>query len=333
MNTNRLDIINIYLMLLSMAMALAFPFELFLFVYAVLGPLHYLTEINWLHEKKYFLTKKTDYYFIVFFILMLLLSAIFGIRSYNSLLIYGAFFGSLVLLFVENFKKRILFIIAVFVVGFAFLSIQKIRFQLLFSIFLPTIVHVYIFTGLFILLGSLKAKSKIGLASVLIFIGCSLALLLINSSVNNSVITNYLSESYGVFKILNLKLIQIFSYFHFPEIKANLGAINTVSNTNFTVFYSDFGIKIMRFIAFAYTYHYFNWFSKTSIIQWHKTTQIKLITIVGIWFLSVGIYIYNYTLGLRLLYIMSIAHVLLEFPLNHKSFSDISKLLFKSKTI
>src|SRR2546430_5445042 len=38
----------------SCLLAYAFPFELFLFSYAVLGPLHYLTEISWLHDRKYF---------------------------------------------------------------------------------------------------------------------------------------------------------------------------------------------------------------------------------------------------------------------------------------
>lgn len=45
---------NIGLMLLSCAAAYVVPFELFLFSYAVLGPLHYLTEISWLNDRGYF---------------------------------------------------------------------------------------------------------------------------------------------------------------------------------------------------------------------------------------------------------------------------------------
>jgi hypothetical protein len=333
MNTNRLDTLNIGLLLVSMLLALAFPFELFLFVYAILGPLHYLTEINWLHEKKYFLTSKTDYYFIVFVIFMLLLSSFLGITGYSSILIYSTFFGSLILLFVQDLKKRILLLFTILVVGLLLWYFQNIRFKLIFSLFLPTIIHVYIFTILFIIVGALKSKSKMGLASLLVFIGCTLVLLLMDSTVNKSIITDYLTESYGVFKNLNLKLMKIFSFFHFPEVKLDFTAINSASNTDFMIFYSDLGIKTMRFIAFAYTYHYLNWFSKTSIIQWHKTSKIKLFTIIGLWFLSVCIYLYNYTIGLKWLYSLSIAHVLLEFPLNHKSLSDISKLLFKSKTV
>ena len=55
----RLDAINIGLMLLSCAVAVIIPLELFLFSYAILGPLHYLTEISWLHDRKYFLPRRS----------------------------------------------------------------------------------------------------------------------------------------------------------------------------------------------------------------------------------------------------------------------------------
>jgi hypothetical protein len=54
MKTEAIDYLNIGLMLLALAVAFAVPFELFLFSYAVLGPLHYFTEIGWLHTHRYF---------------------------------------------------------------------------------------------------------------------------------------------------------------------------------------------------------------------------------------------------------------------------------------
>jgi hypothetical protein len=44
--------VNAGLMVLSCLAAYVFPFELFLFSYAVLGPLHYLTEISWLGAER-----------------------------------------------------------------------------------------------------------------------------------------------------------------------------------------------------------------------------------------------------------------------------------------
>ena len=51
---DRINYLNIGLMIGACLAAYVFPFELFLFSYAVLGPLHYLTEISWLHERSYF---------------------------------------------------------------------------------------------------------------------------------------------------------------------------------------------------------------------------------------------------------------------------------------
>src|SRR5262245_1075832 len=47
-------------MLLSAAIAWVVPFELFVLSYAILGPLHYLTEISWLHDRGYFTPSRWD---------------------------------------------------------------------------------------------------------------------------------------------------------------------------------------------------------------------------------------------------------------------------------
>jgi hypothetical protein len=88
------------------------------------------------------------------------------------------------------------------------------------------------------------------------------------------------------------------------------------------------------FFAYAYTYHYLNWFSKTKIINWHKVPKKYLIASVGIWILAVALYFYNYKIGLMALFFLSVLHVFLEFPLNHLTFIGIFKELkarFRSK--
>jgi len=75
----------------------------------------------------------------------------------------------------------------------------------------------------------------------------------------------------------------------------------------------------MRFIAFAYTYHYFNWFSKTSIIKWHEAGAVRLTAVAVLWLAAVGVYAYDYVIGVRVLFCLSLLHVYLEFPLNHVS--------------
>lgn len=54
MQTERLNPLNITLILVCCACAHAFPYQMLLIAYAVLGPAHYLTEISWLHERHYF---------------------------------------------------------------------------------------------------------------------------------------------------------------------------------------------------------------------------------------------------------------------------------------
>ena len=73
---------------------------------------------------------------------------------------------------------------------------------------------------------------------------------------------------------------------------------------------------IMRFIAFAYTYHYLNWFSKTEIIRWHQVPRSRFIIVVLGAVASVALYAIDYSLGFKWLFLLSFMHVMLEFPLN-----------------
>jgi hypothetical protein len=84
-------------------------------------------------------------------------------------------------------------------------------------------------------------------------------------------------------------------------------------------------LVVMRFVAFAYTYHYLNWFSKTSIIKWHETTKTRMAVVGLLWAGAVGVYAWDYRLGFQVLFTLSALHVLLGFPLNHVSFVGIAK--------
>ena len=82
----------------------------------------------------------------------------------------------------------------------------------------------------------------------------------------------------------------------------------------------------MQFIAFAYTYHYVNWFSKTRVIRWHTSAKRYQYGIAAIWLFSVSLYAYSFVFGLIMLYFLSMLHVLLEFPLNHKTIGALFKV-------
>ncbi|MEI8117380.1 MAG: hypothetical protein WCH03_07560, partial [Flavobacteriia bacterium] len=58
---NKINYANIGLMLITGVLSYFYPFETFLLAYAYLGPLHYLTEISWLHDRNYFAKGKYDF--------------------------------------------------------------------------------------------------------------------------------------------------------------------------------------------------------------------------------------------------------------------------------
>jgi hypothetical protein len=91
-------------------------------------------------------------------------------------------------------------------------------------------------------------------------------------------------------------------------------------------------LNAFRFMAYAYTYHYLNWFSKTGIIRWHEASKRRLIAIVVVWIASAALYAYDWKIGFTALLGLSLAHVFLEFPLNWRTFVGIGDELKKRAT-
>lgn len=308
-------------MLVATLAAFAVPFELFLFAYAVLGPLHYLTEISWLHKRQYFGSSKYDYIpLIAIGVVLLLFVFVFKEQSmFINVLIFVAFFYALGMVLIKDTLAKIAFI-AVGVVAGAIMQ-QAQPFILLFGVFLPTLIHVFVFTGLFILYGALKSKSTTGLLSIGVFVLCALSFFVYKPVFPFYQVTEYAQNALvqSGFIQLNKNLIELFKLGEF---------------TRETVFESGIGLSIMRFIAFAYTYHYLNWFSKTNVIKWHDVPRPWLLAVVVMWVASVGLYAYDYRTGLLALYFLSMLHVFLEFPLNYRSMIGIGDelgLLLKGK--
>ena len=197
MNTKTIDITNIGLMILSCALAYVMPFELFLFSYAVLGPLHYLTEITWLKKRDCFANGKSDYIFLI--VPCVILTFIVLVATYNQLpvvkdlyefclsffgshflnfsnvMIFVAFFSALAFVMFKDGLYKLIFIFIALIAGLLIQDSQP--FLIFFAIFLPTLIHVFVFTGLFIIQGALKNRSATGIASAVVFILCAVIFL------------------------------------------------------------------------------------------------------------------------------------------------------------
>jgi hypothetical protein len=424
---DRINYLNIGLMLITAVLAYYFPFETFLLAYAYLGPLHYLTEISWLHDRQYYSKGKWDYLVLLIVGILLSYAAFakdFGFSKdvydyfvemnlFDKLLVF-ALFASILFALVKNvwIKLGAIFVLYIFVRGW--LSPERAQenadsttiFAL--TALIPTLIHVYVFTGLFMLYGSLKTRSVSGMWQMVAFVAVPLLLvfslpvdtkdgflskfgkdayyakgdgfyntnylildhfdLIKEQKLTNKeyldIITKEGNKSYflrqglidtvafnahtdSLSKIANeafvvkpmpintANLAPQFQYDHllyfFDTSSRYINSINeyrfeplprkvmksrTKKETDGLIFFSEFGIMLMRFIAFAYLYHYLNWFSKTEIIRWHKVPKVRFILVMVTWIASSIFYTYDYSLGLSLLFFLSFSHVLLEFPLN-----------------
>jgi hypothetical protein len=299
MNTHdRINYYNILAMLLSACLAVVIPFELVLLSYAILGPAHYLTEISWLNERKFFTLKKYDYTIVVAVaIIAYLLKLPYGY------IIFYAFGLSFILLVTGSMLYRALAFCLLIIAGYFILGNNLL--QTIFGLYVPTLIHVYFFTGAFILFGALKDKIVSGYVAFFVFLACPvlLGVLFTHLPVNTA---SWAIRSYGDFARLNTV---------------------TLKNNKLDIFNNPISILLTRLIAFAYTYHYINWFSKTRIINWHQISRARAVFIGVIWIASVALYFYNYRLGIKWLFLLSLTHVILEFPLNHRSFIEIGKEL------
>lgn len=327
--TERIDAVNIGLMLLSSAIAIVLPLELFLFSYAILGPLHYLTEISWLHDRHYFAKGRYD-------AVMLLTIGLLATVGYYSLMgyvgldvpqtfmIHIGYIGLLsgaVFALVKNTFLRIAGIILIIVSA----QISE-HFALFFGAFLPTLVHVYVFTGLFMLYGALKSGSKLGLVSVACLILCPILLVTVLPDFQPGGFSDYMKERYVGDRgtgFISLHMVTLHEWFGLSPAEGTNPAQFWMDQT----FNTKTGILILRCIAFAYTYHYLNWFSKTKIIQWHKVPKARFAAVIALWAFSIALFLFDYVFGFMWLFFLSYLHVLLEFPLNYTSIIGIGRSL------
>ena len=398
---DKINYLNIGLMLVTATLAFFMPFETFLLAYAFLGPLHYLTEISWLHDRQYF--SKGKYDFVVLLVVGVLLSIAafasdFGydwdirqqfveLNLFDQLLVF-ALFASVLFAFVKNIFIKVFSIAFLYIIVSGWLSpesaLENESSTLIFALtsLVPTLIHVYVFTGLFMLYGALKSRSKSGLWQMVGFVIVPIMLVFmlpVNAKSNN--LTNYGKDAYYAkgngFFMTNVSIMNHFGLVNeqymtnkqyldsfiikkgssvpLPDqqritdsLKGKLQQPYIVQNqtneyyqkaipTRFafptnskdyfwnSVFFSTFGIMLMRFIAFAYLYHYLNWFSKTEVIRWHKVPKARFVGVIVLWLASCGFYLYDYSLGLSVLFFLSFTHVLLEFPLNIVSIVGIGK--------
>jgi len=327
LTTAQTDYLNIGFMLVSLAAALILPFELFLFSYAILGPLHYITEISWLNQRDFFLKRRADAILLIVLSVLVFLqfitAAIFTAPIKNlaghsawfllvelvlASLVIIAFAMARVMTWEGQARNHYewLFGLVLMVIILQILLPSPYRF---FSMMLPTVIHVCIFTGMFILSGTMKNQSFSGYLCFAVYI-ILLVLLFIPGLlpvVQSATAYGRMSYANSGFDEINHALISLVG--------------KETGNNNTPLF--PFAWQIQAFIAFIYTYHYLNWFSKTGLVGWHKVPFKHLMAMLILWGLIILLYLWNYRIGFMVLFLFSMLHVILEFPLNHRVMGQI----------
>ena len=290
------DIAHLGLMLAALAMAYLLPFELVVLSYAILGPAHYLTEISWLHDRGYYLPGRKAPLILAF----TALGAMFIASPYwYGVVVVVALAACAVLTAKTEATGRLLTVAATALV------VGMLLFHAPFAVvgaLLPTLIHVALFTLVFMVLGAWRARSPVQFALVGVYLIAVAAILAAPPSAAT-----------------RIPQLEGLAQSGFSDVPHALGAMLGVP---------DLGVdgRIAGLLSFVYTYHYLNWFIKAEVIRWADIPRTRLAAIAALSLAATGFYFINYQLGFTVLLVLSLLHVLLEFPLNTVAIRDLGGL-------
>jgi hypothetical protein len=281
------NIVHFGLMFATLALTYLVPFELLLLAYVVLGPAHYATEISWLHDRNYFLPQR---FIAIGLAAVAIMAAIiddaqwFGFVMWSAFVICAVIAGATTAL-----QATILFMAAIMATGWMLMNGASLA---VVGILLPTLIHVSLFTLVFMTLGALRSGER----AQWLLIACYLvliALILIWPPTAETRVPTFAGAATEYFANVAPALSRLFG-------------IRGLTLDN----------RLVGLLAFVYTYHYLNWFIKAEVIRWTDISRGRLAIVVAASAGSTALYFYDYAWGFGVLLALSLAHIVLEFPLN-----------------
>jgi hypothetical protein len=290
----RTDILHLGLLLGAVALSYLLPFELLLLSYAILGPAHYLTEISWLHDRKYFLPQR----WLALLLCLVALGSMFMASDIWLGILVCFTFAACAILAGMGTGRRALAFLALAAGSFAILGLFDVPFGIAW-VLVPTVIHVSVFTLVFRTVGAFRSRSAAQFALVGVYLAAIAAILLVPPS--RATVIPSLARLGGEY---------------FGDIPLALGSLLRIPNLTFDT-------RFTGFLSFVYTYHYLNWFIKADVIRWADVPRPRLAAIAGLSLAATGLYFYNYAYGFTVLLLLSFLHVLLEFPLNSISIRQL----------
>lgn len=293
----RHDFIHLVLMLAALAAAYLLPFELLLLAYVVLGPAHYLTEISWLHDRNYFLPHRSIAIglMVLAVVLVLITNA-----TWFGFLVWIALIVCAMIVATTSAAEGVLLVVVA--LGLSLLLFSGDSSLAILGVLLPTLVHVSLFTLVFMILGACRAGSRAQALIVAVYL-CAMGTILLIPPTAAVQIPGLASAAHDYFGGVAPALGRLFAI---PDLKLDT--------------------RLTSLLAFVYTYHYLNWFIKADVIRWADVPRRRLAIVIAASAGSTALYFYNYTYGFILVLALSLAHVLLEFPLNALSVRQLSAI-------
>ena len=299
---------NFCVLLFSALAAWLFPLETFLIAGVVIGPFHYLTEIAWLRKKQFYFTgglvSPTGYLLVV---TLLCVIASLDLRLHRGWTAY-AIAGLLVLSFSALIRNVPVLLGLLVLVGATKFFVHG--YALFLAAFVPTVIHVYVFTFIFLVSGALRGKRASGFGVFNSFLLLALPVLLVRLPATLPM---------GVPGHAWMNSEALFAPVH--EYIAGLLGLGMHFSAGAAL--SPNAILVFRFLAFIYLHHYLNWFAKTELLAWHKVSRRSWVTVLIVYTTLLASYFLNFGLGFYATYALSLLHVLLELPLNWQAGAGI----------
>ncbi|MEA2870282.1 MAG: hypothetical protein QOH67_258 [Hyphomicrobiales bacterium] len=297
------DAAHLGLMLLALALTYLVPFELLLLAYVVLGPAHYATEISWLHDRKYFLPQRG---IALGLAAVAVIAAIVDNATWFGFVMWAAFVVCVLIAAATTaMQSTVLFIGAM---GLTALMLSQGASLAVLGILLPTLIHVSLFTLVFMALGAYRSGQKVQWVLIAIYLA-AVALILAVPPTAATLVPSFAKAAHDYFANVAPALGRLFG-------------IPGLSLDN----------RLVALLAFVYTYHYLNWFIKAEVIRWNQMSKSRLAIVVSASAGSTALYFYDYAFGFSVLLALSLVHIVLEFPLNGLALRQLGAALGASVT-
>ena len=281
------DVVHFALMFAALALTYLVPFELLLLAYVILGPAHYATEISWLHDRKYFLPQRG---IAAGLAIVAVVAALIGNAFWFGFVMWAAFVVSALLATAVTAMQSVVLTLAAIAATAALLANGTSMAVL--GILLPTLIHVSLFTLVFMALGACRSGAKVQWLLVAAYLAAIGAILLVPPTAA-TLIPSFAQAGQE----------------YFANVAPALGQLLGIPDLQLDT-------RLTSLLAFVYTYHYLNWFIKAEVIHWNDIGGKRLAIVVSASAASTGLYFYDYALGFTTLFAFALAHIVLEFPLN-----------------